>query len=164
MSVPALIEWLTSTPLAAFVLTYRWVWPISETLHFCGLVLMVGTVGMFDLRVLGVGRGAAPALLHRSLQWGLAGFGISVLTGMLFVTATPDQYFYNAAFKVKAAALLLLGTNALLFYVLEARQVLVLDSNADAPSRAKWMAAISLALLVTIMCAGRLITFFRPPF
>jgi hypothetical protein len=159
-----LIEWLAGTALSTFVLTYRWVWPISETLHFCGLVLLVGTVGMFDLRLLGVGKGVAPATLHRSLRWGLAGFAVCALTGALFIAGTPEQYFYNAAFKAKAAALLMLGTNVLLFYALEAHRVLTLGPNDDAPLRAKWMAVLSLGLLTTVMCAGRMLTFFRPPF
>ena len=113
--IETLIDWLTSTPINAVVMGYRWVWPISETLHFCGLVLMVGTVGTFDLRLLGLAKGIAPAALHASLRYGLAGFAISVATGSLFIFGQPDQYFYNDAFKVKAAALLLLaaGTGVL---------------------------------------------------
>ncbi len=65
MSFPQLIHWLTHTPVSVFVMGYRWVWPISESLHFCGLVLMAGTVGTFDMRVLGLGKGITPAALHR---------------------------------------------------------------------------------------------------
>lgn len=158
------IDWITNTPVSWFVTHYRWVWPASEALHFCGLVLMVGTVGMFDLRVLGVGKGIAPATLHRLLRWGLTGFAVSVLTGALFIAGTPDQYFYNAAFKLKVVFLLLLGLNVLLFYSLEFRQINALAPHDDAPARAKWMAAGSLTMLVAIMCCGRMLTFFRPPF
>ena len=112
---------------------YRWTWPISETLHFCGLVLMTGTVGAFDLRLLGLGKGIAPAALHRSLRYGVIGFGISVVTGSLFIFGQPDQYFYNDAFKVKVVCLALLGLNVLAFYSLEARKVLALGPNGDAP-------------------------------
>jgi hypothetical protein len=159
-----LIHWITRTPVSSFVLTYRWVWPISETLHFCGLTLMAGTVGMFDLRVLGVGRGIAPSSLHRLLRYGLAGFALSVLTGLLFIAGTPDQYFYNLAFKVKVVCLLLTGLNALLFYSLEFKQVAALGPSEDAPFGAKFMAAVSLLLLAGVMCAGRMLTFFRPPY
>lgn len=160
--LPALIHWLTSTPVNAFVMDYRWVWPISETLHFCGLVLMVGTVGTFDLRVLGLAKGINPAALHRSLRYGILGIGISAITGSLFIFGQPDQYFYNDAFKLKALCLLLLGANVLAFYTLEAREVLGLGPGGDASTRAKCIAAISLALLVAIMCCGRMLTFFRP--
>lgn len=164
MSLPALIDWITATPISSFVLNYRWVWPISESLHFCGLVLMVGTVGMFDLRLLGVGKGIAPSVLHRSLRFGVAGFVVSVLTGALFIAGQPDQYFYNNAFKVKVVCLALLGFNAALFYALEFRRVKLLGPDGDAPHAAKVIAGISLTLLIAIMCAGRMLTFFRPPF
>ena len=70
----AFIDWIVSTRLSWFVTEYRWVWPISESLHFCGLTLLAGTVGLFDLRVLGFVKGIAPSTLHATLPWGLAGF------------------------------------------------------------------------------------------
>ncbi len=56
----AFIDWIVSTRLSWFVTEYRWVWPIAESVHFCGLTLLAGTVGLFDLRVLGFAKG------HRS--------------------------------------------------------------------------------------------------
>jgi hypothetical protein len=112
--------------------------------------------------VLGLGRGVAPATLHRSLRFGVAGFVVSVITGSLFIFGQPDQYFYNDAFKVKAVCLLLLGLNVAAFYSIEARKVLALGPMDQASPRAKGFAAISLCLLVAIMCAGRMLTFFRP--
>ena len=112
----AFIDWIVSTRLSWFVTEFRWVWPIAETLHFCGLTLLAGTVGLFDLRVLGFVKGIAPSTLHASLPWGLAGFFISVVTGVMFISGTPDQYFYNDAFKLKAVLLVLLGTNAAVYY------------------------------------------------
>lgn len=162
MTLPDVIAWLTSTPVNTLVMDYRWTWPIAESLHFCGLALMVGTVGTFDLRLLGLVRGLSPAALHRSIRFGLAGFVISAITGSLFIFGQPDQYFYNDAFKVKVVCLTLLGINVCAFYWLEARQVLALGPSDDAPLRAKTIAAISLTLLVAIMCAGRMLTFFRP--
>ena len=84
------------------------------------------------------------------------------MTGLLFIFGQPDQYFYNNAFKVKVVCLFLLGLNVCAFYALEARQVLELGPGDDAPARAKAFAAISLTLLVAIMCAGRMLTFYRP--
>jgi len=162
MSFPQLIHWLTHTPVNSFVMDYRWVWPISETLHFCGLVVMTGTVGAFDLRLLGVGKGIAPAALHRSLRYAVVAFGVSAITGALFIFGQPDQYFYNDAFKVKVLCLVLLGVNVLAFYSFEARKVLALGPTGEASVPARWFAAISLGLLVAIMFAGRMLTFFRP--
>ena len=47
---------------------------------------------------------------------------------------------------------------------LEFKQVAALGPDDDAPLPAKCMAAVSLLLLAGIMCAGRMLTFFRPPY
>jgi hypothetical protein len=160
----ALIDWIVSTKLSWFVTEYRWVWPISETLHFCGLTLLAGTVGLFDLRVLGFAKGLAPGALHATLPWGLAGFAVSVITGIMFISGTPDQYFYNDAFKLKVVFLALMGANAALFYWREFALVRALGPHDDAPRSTKLVAAASLLFLVAVMCCGRMITFFRPPY
>jgi len=159
----ALMDWILATPLSWFVLNYGWAWPICETLHFIGLVLMAGTVGVFDLRLLGMAKGIPPVALHRLLRWGIAGFVISVLTGVFFISGAPDQYFYNSAFHVKTVCLGLIGLNVILFYSLQFQQVKAMGPHDDAPLLAKGMAGVSFVLLIAVMCAGRMLTFFRPP-
>ena len=131
--VSTAIDWIISTRLSAFVLDHGWVWPIAEALHFTGLVLMVGAVGLFDLRVLGVGKGIAPAAIHRLVPLAALGFTISIATGTLFIAGTPDQYFYNSAFHLKLVFLALMGLNVAFFYAGPFRAVLRLDAFADAP-------------------------------
>lgn len=159
----AVIDWLIATRLSHFVVDYGWVWPIAEALHFMGLVLLAGTVAMFDLRVLGLGKGVAPAAVHRLVPIGVAGFGVSVLTGSLFIFGMPDQYFYNPAFHFKLVFLALMGLNVAFFYAHPFRTVRTLGPYDDAPPPARLSAAVSLTTLVAVMCCGRMLTFFRPP-
>ena len=42
-----------------------WGWPIAEIVHFVGLCLLLGTVGVVDLRMLGFLRGLSLAGLDR---------------------------------------------------------------------------------------------------
>jgi hypothetical protein len=137
----AFIDWIVSTRLSWFVTEFRWVWPILESLHFCGLTLLAGTVGLFDLRVLGFAKGIAPSTLHATLSWGIAGFVVSVITGVMFISGTPDQYFYNDAFIVKVVFLALMGANAALFYRREFARIRSLGPHDDAPQSAKVVAA-----------------------
>ena len=160
----AFMDWIVSTRLSWFVTEYRWVWPIAESVHFCGLTLLAGTVGLFDLRVLGLAKGIAPATLHATLRWGVVGFAASVVTGVMFISATPDQYFYNDAFKLKVVLLVLMGANAALFYWREFAGIRTLGPHDDAPRSTKVVAAASLVFLVGVTLCGRMITFFRPPF
>jgi hypothetical protein len=160
----ALIEWLYGTWANHLANDFRWTWPIAESVHFFGLVLLTGTVGAFDLRLLGLGKGLRPADLHKLLRFGIFGFGLQLVTGLLFISGAPEQYFYNGAFHFKVVSLALMGINAAMFYSMEFRSVQALGPADDAPRAAKSMAAISLALLVAIMLFGRMLTFFRPTF
>jgi hypothetical protein len=160
----ALIEWLYGSWPSHLVNDYRWSWPIAETVHFIGLTLLAGTVGAFDLRLLGVFRGIRPAALHRLIRVGLGGFALLLITGLLFISGAPEQYFYNRSFHLKAIALAAMGLNAALFYALEFPALQALGPNDDAPRRARIIAGISLALLVAVMLFGRMLTFFRPPY
>lgn len=159
----ALMNWIVNTPASYFVTNWQWAWPICESLHFIGLTLMAGTVGVFDLRLLGLAKGIRPGAMHGLLRFGLVGFGISVLTGLLFISGAPDQYFYNSAFHVKAVCLALMGINVVLFYRLQFNAVARMGPYDDAPMPARVMGGVSLVLLIAVMCAGRLITFYRPP-
>lgn len=160
----ALMDWLTSTPASHLMLDTAWAWPIAETIHFIGLTLMAGTVGVLDLRLLGVAKGIPPAALHKLLRWGISGFALSVITGFMFISGTPDQYFYNYAFYFKAACLTAMGINVALFYGTGFARVRAMGPGDDAPVHVKWMAGASLVLLAGVMLGGRMLTFFRPPY
>ena len=44
-----LLNPLYYTPMGEFMRSSRWAWPTFESLHFIGLSLLIGTIGMFDL-------------------------------------------------------------------------------------------------------------------
>jgi hypothetical protein len=160
--VQAWVEWIVSTELSRVVMASDWLWPIAESLHFMGLMLLVGTVGLFDLRVLGIGKGIPPSVVHKLVRVGVLGFAISIATGVVFIAGEPDQYFYNSAFHWKLVFLGLMALNVTFFYTVLHRKVKALGSFDDAPRLAKVSTALSLLIMIGVMCAGRLLTFFRP--
>jgi hypothetical protein len=159
-------EWIRSTFLHMFVLENGfWIWPVLETLHFLGLSVLLATVGVFDLRVLGLAKAIPPGTLHKLIPIGIAGYGVNILTGILFFSAFPEQYFYNAAFWWKGTFMAIAGINVALFYLTPAfREVQLMPAGADAPFRAKLIAGTSLAAWSVVLVCGRLLTFYRPPF
>src|SRR4029077_17049827 len=62
--------WLESTRLSYFMIHSDFAWPICESLHFLGLSLLIGTVGLFDLRILGLAKGLSLRAMHRLVGWG----------------------------------------------------------------------------------------------
>lgn len=158
--------WLVKTlaPYTALdeVMLTTWGWPIAESLHFIGLCLLIGGVGTFDLRLLGVARRVPIAVVHRLIPFGLVGFAINITTGSLFLMTEPDQYIYNVSFHLKLLFLAIAGINACLFYLTSYRAVFGPNAPLDAPTHAKVIAAISLTSWMLVIICGRLLTFFRP--
>ena len=152
------------TPVGEFMRESRWAWPIFESLHFLGMSLLIGTVGMFDLRLLGFARHIPAAALHRLIPVGVSGFLLNATTGLCFIAATPNQYLYNDAFRVKVSLLVIAGLNILFFYSRVFRHIGTLAPGEHAPLSARIVGGVSLAAWVGVMSAGRLLTFFRPPY
>jgi hypothetical protein len=141
-----------------------WGWPFIESLHYVALAVLLGTVGLFDLRVLGVAKGVAIPALHKLVPFGAFAFIVNVLTGSLFFVTAPDQYLYNPSFQLKVACMLIAGINVAVFYTTLSRSISRLDSQTEPPFSVKVVAAVSLASWIGVIIFGRLITYFRPPY
>ena len=159
--VESLVQWTLSTGIGDFVQYYTWAFPIGETLHFMGLSLLVGTVGIVDLRMLGFGKKLPFAPLHHLLGWGIAGFVICALTGIMFWFVNPESYALDVGpiFGLKLLFILLGGINVLVFRLTVFREVMKLRAGDDAPLLAKVIAGTSLFLWMGVIWWGRLLMF-----
>jgi len=145
-----------------FVTGTKWMWPTCETLHFIGLSLLMGIVLLVDLRMLGLMKSVSFPVLHRLLPWGILGFGINVLTGLLFFIGQPDQYIRSVPFQWKMALVLIAGANALYFTMFD--EVWVLAPGDEAPMQAKVAAGSAVILWVAIMWCGNMLPFIGDSF
>jgi hypothetical protein len=144
-----------------------WAWPLCETFHFIGLCLLVGIVGMFDLRVLGVAKELPLASLKRLLPWGVVGFVLCLVTGALFVGGMGANLIGDNAYDVimrdgylemKLLFIFAAGLNLLAFYLTGAAHTVdTLEAGDDAPLLAKCIAGTSLFLWLGVVVFGRLI-------
>ena len=151
--------WLESTRLSDSMI-YPWVWPTVEAFHFLGLTLLLGTIMLFDLRLLGVAKRLPAGPLHQMVPWGIAGFCISLISGTLLFVGMAVTYVDNLMFQLKLLALLLAGVNVLLFYLTVSRKALALGPGQDAPLLAKTIAGSSLFLWFAVICFGRYIALY----
>ena len=136
----------------------KWWWTFMMAVHFLGLILIVGTVGLLDIRIMGFVKQLPIAPVHRLLPWGLAGLAVNVITGLLAFASRPENYIFSIAFWLKMLALLLLGLNAAAFYLTDVFEgVERLKAGEDAPVSAKLLAASSLLLWFAVITFGRYI-------
>ena len=150
-----------ASAIAAFVRDHAWVWIASETIHFIGLSAMIGVLLLIHLRTLGVMKAISFESLDRLLPWAALGFGINIVTGMLFFIASPEFYTTNRAFYWKLVFILVAGANTLYFFF---DRGWVATANGEVGWSTKLMTASALALWVGVMFWGSMLPFLGNSF
>ena len=139
-----------------------WLWPIFETLHFFGMVLLIGVVGAIDLRMLGAAKALPLRPLSRLLPWAMLGFAITFVTGIGLYAGNPDQY-QTWAFLAKMTCVVLALINGLHFSASRLhRQTDAVQAGGDVPLTAKLAAAVSLILWFGVIFWGRMLAALGP--
>lgn len=134
-----------SNPLNASELIF----PTLECIHIAGFTILVGTIGMVDLRLLGLGlrRQSAAEIARDWAPWTLLGLVLMLLSGPLMFSADPDMYYLNRVFQAKMA---LLPVGILFHYTIHRKVAL---SNASGFG-SKLVACVSLALWIGVIFGG----------
>ncbi len=157
---PALLVWLESSGFAAAMRQWLWLYPIVEIVHITGIALLVGSIAMFDLRLLGFSRALPVRRLARHLlPWTLVGFAVVATSGGMMFTAHATEFWTNPAFFVKLSLIALAGINALWFHRGAYRSAGGWDVERAAPAVARVAALLSLLLWVGVISCGRLLAY-----
>ncbi len=137
-----------------------WLYPAVEIVHIVGFVTLVGSVVMFDLRVLGISKQIpVRALARHLLPWSVAALALIVPTGLMMFAAHAEDFISNRAFQVKMGLLLAAGMNAAMFHTGPYQSVARWDTNAAAPGLARASVAVSIAIWISIIACGRLLAY-----
>jgi hypothetical protein len=147
-------------PIAKAMREELWLYPAVEIVHIIGFSILVGSVVMFDLRVLGLSRRIpVRALARHLLPWSVAALLIIVPTGLLMFSAHAGDFLNNRAFQLKMALLLTAGMNAAIFHTGPLQSAATWDTNATAPLGARISVALSLVLWFSVIACGRLLAY-----
>jgi hypothetical protein len=155
-----LLAALEQSSLAAAMRHSLWLYPIVEIVHIAGFVLLVGSVAMFDLRLLGfAGSTSVRALVRSLLPWAWFALLLIVPSGVAMFSAHATEFADNPAFRVKLVLLASAGVNAFVFHNGVLRSVSSWDQHVRAPRAAKASALLSLAIWLGVISCGRLIAY-----
>lgn len=156
---PAL-GWVEQTALATAMRQEIWLYPAVEIVHIWGFVMLVGSVAMFDLRLLGLSRQSSVRQLSRHLlPWTWGALLLIVPTGLLMFIAHAGEFISNRAFVLKLLLIFAAGINAAAFHLGPFRSVHYWDSGAATPAMAKLHAALSLLIWMGVIACGRLLAY-----
>ena len=153
-----ILTWMENSALAGMIVVNIWVFPTLETLHFIGLILLMGSLLVIDLRYIGFAPRIPLNAVLGLLPVSLIGFAINLTTGILFLFSDPNHYYPNLSFRLKMLAVLLAGLNAVWF-----KLSLKLDSPpVDNPRMlVRFIAGLSLLLWTSVIVFGRMIPYLK---
>jgi len=154
-------EWLENTQLGVLVRESLYGFPILAAIHILGLTVSVGTLIWFDLRLAGVSMPRCPvsSLYRRLMPWTLAGFIIMFVSGAMLFTGFATKAYGNVYFRVKLAAIVLAGANALLYHLVTERRIADWNDAARPPMAARAAGVISIVVWTIVIMAGRMMSY-----
>ncbi len=157
----AVCQWLEQTSIGTIIRESLWLFPVIETVHIFGIILLVGGTSILDLRLMGLTfrDEAVSKLARRFLPWAWAGFIIQVTTGLLMFSSEATKMYVNRAFQVKMLLIVAAGVNALVFHSLAYQSVGKWDKDPVAPMSARVAGLISILFWFGIVAMGRWIAY-----
>jgi hypothetical protein len=159
--VVVICTWLEQTAVGTSIRESLWLFPIIETIHIFGIILLVGATSILDLRLMGLTfrDEAVSKLAQRFLPWAWAGFLIQVTTGLLLFSSEATKMYGNLGFEVKMLLILVAGINAFVFHEIAYQSVGKWDNDPVAPFGARAAGLLSILLWFGIVAAGRWIAY-----
>jgi hypothetical protein len=159
--VAAFCQWLERTSIGTAMRESLWLFPVIETVHIFGIISLVGSTSILDLRLMGLTFREEPVskLAKRFLPWAWVGFVVQVVTGVLMFSSEATKMYSNLAFQIKMLLILTAGINAFVFDRLAYQSVGKWDNDPVAPLSARIAGLLSILLWFGIVAAGRWIAY-----
>jgi hypothetical protein len=153
------LEWLQGTWVGVLVAESLWGYPLLETIHTVGMAMMIGSLGLINLRVLGY-KPDLPLLDTRALlplAW--LGFTLNAISGTLLFTSDAVYFWGKYTFRIKMVLIILGGINAALLGQRVFREAVAGAPAAPPAAGTQWIAFLSLVFWFGAVIAGRLIAY-----
>jgi hypothetical protein len=159
--ISAICQWLEQTGVGTSIRESLWLFPIIETVHIFGIILLVGATSILDLRLMGLTfrDESVSKLAERFIPWALVGFIIQVITGFLLFSSEATKMYVNLGFQIKMVLIIIAGINALIFHAVAYKSVGTWENDRVGPLSARAAGLISILLWFGIVAAGRWIAY-----
>jgi hypothetical protein len=155
----AFLEWLQSTWVGVWVAESLWAYPLLETIHSIGMAMLIGSLGLINLRVVGYKPDLPLLDTQQLLPLAWLGFTLNAISGSLLFTSDAVYFFSSWTFRIKMALIVLGGVNAAILGRRVFREAVASNAAPPPTSSTKWIAVTSLVFWFGAVCAGRLIAY-----
>lgn len=137
-----------------------WLYTSAGIVHVLGVVLLVGSIIVLDLRLLGLSTEISVKRLARHvLPWAAASLLLIVPSGLTMFVAFAGELIASPVFALKMLLILAAIANAGILHAGTLRDAASWDVGAKPPLAARAAAAASLAFWVSVVVCGRLLAY-----
>lgn len=152
--------WLEQTPPALFVRESTWAYPALEIAHILGVITLVGSAMLWDLRLLGASSHLPARHLEKYLlPWSRRGFALAVLSGALLFASGATNLVQSGPLQLKLGLIAVAALNAAIFHGGVFRSVRTWDAGTSPPPGARAAACVSLAAWTSVIVCAQLIPY-----
>ena len=157
----SIIQWIAHTRASDTISNATWIIPLFQTIHIVAIAVVVSTMGMLDLRLMGVSgtRYSMRSSVQRYVPWMWVSVLVLLCTGAVLIVGEPERSLGNWVFQVKMGLLASVLIITLVFSQVVRRNIDSWEKSATHQRTAKLTGLISLLLWVGIVVAGRWIAY-----
>ena len=142
-------QWASGSALA---------YPVANVVHLLGLVMLVGAIGIVDLRLAGAFRAIPVVPLYRSLRpVAMVGLLLMIPSGAMMFAADAVTFAGSGVFRWKIGLIAVALANVAAFHILWRHRIG--DWDSVPPVAGQLMATVSVILWLTIGALGRMIAY-----
>ena len=152
------LYWLEETALGVWV-AQSWGYPLVLSTHAVGMSIVVGVVIMINLRLLGFSSAVPLSMLSKLTYILWAGVVLNIASGLALFCGNPVKFFFHPVFWTKISLIVLGGLS--LWWALTVSREKISDNDILTSNKGKVLAALSLAMWLGAIIAGRLIAYFK---
>ncbi len=145
---------IEASALGGFARGSAWAYPVANLVHLLGMAMLIGGIGILDLRIAGAFRQLPLGVLSGALMpLAVSGLILMVLSGPILFAADATALTRSSTFGWKLALIFIALVNALAF------RLLWRGAPGEPPVALRLMAVASIALWLWIAALGRLIAY-----
>jgi hypothetical protein len=162
MGESEVLHWLEGSTLAVYIRHSHLLYPVIETVHILGFIVLVGSAFLFDLRLLGISKQIpVTALARHLLPWSRRSLWFVLPSGVLLFMTQATSLGNNMVFGVKLILIALAFANAGIFHQFTWKGVTEWDQHKGTILPAKVAGMVSIILWTGVITCGRFLAYLE---
>ena len=154
-------DWLAQTNASMTIQQQLWIIPLVQTIHILAIAVVLSSVGMIDLKILGLAGGnqTMTETARRFTPWIWTGLAVLLLSGLILIVGEPVRELGVSVFWVKMGLLLVAVASTAAFQLSLRRRVAFWEECEQTRWLINAFAITVFAVWCAIAVAGRWIAY-----